>query len=269
MTAAITISERSVGVRGTGSPTGPRRRARSRRGRAGGGVEDPSGRGGRGGARGGPAPVRRKPGARRRRTNTPRSRRPSRSAAASHRPAADQQGGRGGGAVRRDRDGGPAAPRRGAGAGDGAAGPPARPVHRGQYRRGAAKSRHRCPREADAFIAECRDGWHSAGGRADVHSARRREAGAAFRAVARDRAAPRADAAQHGHERRLRDRDPLRLDGVRLGTAIFGARGTPRLSRLALQPLHVLVAEKPKWWPISWIRTCRTTASSASPVSHQ
>ena len=28
-------------------------------------------------------------------------------------------------------------------------------------------------------------------------------------------------------------------------------------------------SEKPKWWPISWIRVLRTIAASGSPVSHQ
>src|ERR1039458_8130918 len=44
---------------------------------------------------------------------------------------------------------------------------------------------------------------------ADVHSAARRGAGAAFRAHRQDRAAQRAQAVVYGHERGFRDRDPV------------------------------------------------------------
>jgi pyridoxal phosphate enzyme (YggS family) len=47
-------------------------------------------------------------------------------------------------------------------------------------------------------------------GGADVRTAGGGRAGPAFCAAARDRAAQRARTAQHGHEQRLRDRDPLR-----------------------------------------------------------
>ena len=66
------------------------------------------------------------------------------------------------------------------------------------------------PQDADAFLAECRDGLRPDHFRADVHSAARGGAGAAFRAHRQDRAAQRAQAVVDGHERGFRDRDPAR-----------------------------------------------------------
>ena len=68
------------------------------------------------------------------------------------------------------------------------------------------------PQDADAFLARCRDDLWPDDRRADVHSAGRRGAGAAFRADRQDRGAQRPEAAVDGHERGLRDRDRLRRD---------------------------------------------------------
>ena len=64
--------------------------------------------------------------------------------------------------------------------------------------------------EADGFIASCREKYGLADFRPDVHSAGGRGAGAAFRADRQDRRAQWAEEFVDGHERRLRDCDPVR-----------------------------------------------------------
>ncbi len=59
------------------------------------------------------------------------------------------------------------------------------------------------PREADAFIALCRNELALPGRRPDVHSAGGPAARAVLRLAARDRPSQRAHRTQHGHERRL------------------------------------------------------------------
>ena len=68
------------------------------------------------------------------------------------------------------------------------------------------------PADADDFIRDCRDRLGLPIDGLMCIPPERRGAGAAFRAAARDRAAQRPRRAQHGDERRFRDRDPLRRD---------------------------------------------------------
>ena len=79
------------------------------------------------------------------------------------------------------------------------------------------------PGEADAFIASCRDKYGLIDFRPDVHPAGRRGAGAAFRVDGQDRRAQRAEKSVDGHERRFRDRDPVRRHTCARGLGDFWA----------------------------------------------
>ena len=82
-------------------------------------------------------------------------------------------------------------------------------VRSAQHRRGAAEGRRRARRSRRLHCELPRQIW-SVDFRADVHSAGRRGAGAAFRADREDRRAQWAEKSVDGHERRFRDRDPVR-----------------------------------------------------------
>ncbi len=180
-------------------------------GHPGGGEQDVRAGSDRAGDRRRPAGVRGKPGAGGRREMAGAQGGPSRYRAASRRTAADQQGGGCGGAVRRHRDDRPREAGAGGGQGDGGAGAAAAPVHPGQYRRGRAEGggqprRDRCAGQAVPLRASASDRG------ADVRAADRRGAGAAFCAAGKDRRAQWADGAEHGDERRFRNRHRLRRD---------------------------------------------------------
>ena len=97
-------------------------------------------------------------------------------------------------------------------------------LHPGEHRRGTAEGRH-FSRRGRRLHRRCRDELKLPVAGLMCIPPAEEQSRAALRAARRDRPPRTADAAQHGHERRLRDRRPVwAATHVRIGTAIFGAR---------------------------------------------
>ena len=108
----------------------------------------------------------------------------------------------------------------------GQAGPRAAAAGPGQHRRGAAEGRRHRRGDADAFIAGCRDALGPRHRRPDVHPAGRRAALAAFRACSpRSRARHGLELLSMGMSADFEAAIQLGATHVRVGSAIFGARG--------------------------------------------
>ncbi len=147
-------------------------------------------------------------------------------AAPSHRPAADQQGARGGSPVRRHSR-----------ASTEKSSPVPSPMkwqsrarrpallHPGQHRRRAAEGRYRTRRDRRLRPKLCREELQARTSSASCASRRPTSIRHPHFALLREMAKRNnLSAAQHGHERRLRNRDPFGATHVRIGTAIFGQR---------------------------------------------